>query len=276
MHRFARGIRVIAVHVAFLALAPVASCAVPSQAPPAVLAATMPAASARLASYLQAITVQLGEPAAGTLARIDGDGRKLLAARSYLRGGDSLAARWSWPQEKIDVYPSTAEYAAAMAEIAKVQAKFAEANPGYALYVNTQVRSVDLQVQRWNGNDSVATSAIALLAASEAHLDAPGYPLEPRPADLARFVAFLTAWQPEPPPTLAAPGLSPHGQSLAYDFQIQKGSELVAGADSRQIDSVWTGQGWTARLAAAVAAGSEHFHGPLAVPDEPWHYQYTP
>jgi len=236
----------------------------------------VPVASAKLANYLQAITVQLGEPAADSLATIDGDGRKLLAARSYLRAGDSLPARWSWSQEQIDAYALTPEYAAAMAEIGKVQAAFAEANPGYELYVNTQVRSVDLQVQRWNSNDSVAVAAIALLAASEAQLDAPGYPVAPARADVARFAGFLVAWQPEPPPNLAAPGLSPHGQSLAYDFQIQKGSDLIAGADSRQIESVWNGQGWTARLAAAVAAGSEHFHGPLAVPDEPWHYQYTP
>lgn len=236
----------------------------------------IPLASPKLAAYLHAIDTQLGEPAASTLARIDGDARKLLAARSYLRSGKNLAARWSWSQEKIDAYPETPEFATAMAEIGKVQAAFAEANPGYELYVNTQVRSVDLQIERWNSNASVSRSATALLAASEVQLDAAGFPDAPSPADGVRFAAFLVAWQPEPPPTLAAPGLSPHGQSLAYDFQVQKGADIIAGADASQIDSVWNGQGWTARLAEAVAAGSTHFKGPLAVPDEPWHYQYIP
>lgn len=236
----------------------------------------VPQASPKLAAYLQALRNELGEPANGALPRIDGDARQLLAARSYLRAGASLATRWSWPQEKIDTYPQTQEFATMMVEIGAVQAKFAEANPGYELYVNTQVRSLDLQLQRWNANQSVATSAIALLAASEAQLAAPGFPEAPRKSDLLRFVAFLRAWQPEPPPNLAAPGLSPHGQSLAYDFQIRKGADIIAGAEASQVETVWKGQGWAARLAEAVAAGSKHFRGPLLAPDEPWHYQYTP
>jgi len=236
----------------------------------------LPAASEKLSIYLQSLRTDLGEPAAGALARMDGAGRQLLAARSYLRTGDKLGTRWSWSQEKIDAYPQTQEFANAMVEIGRVQAAFAEANPGYELYVNTQVRSVDLQIERWNSNASVARSAIALQAASETQLDAPGYPAAPSIADGARFAAFLVSWQPEPPPNLAAPGLSPHGQSLAYDFQVRKGADIIAGADASQIETVWNGQGWTARLAEAVAVGSKHFKGPLVSPDEPWHYQYIP
>ncbi len=236
----------------------------------------VPEASPKLVAYLHLLRNELAEPANGALSRIDGDARQLLAARSYLRADASLAARWSWPQEKIDAYPQTQEFATVMVEIGSVQAKFAEANPGYELYVNTQVRSLDLQLQRWNANQSVSKSAIALLAACETQLEAPGFPAVPRQSDLDRFAAYLRAWQPEPPPNLAAPGLSPHGQSLAYDFQIRKGADIIAGTEAGQVETVWKGQGWSARLADAVAAGSTRFKGPLLAPDEPWHYQYTP
>ena len=232
--------------------------------------------SAKAARYLQAINVSLAEPAAGALARIIRPDRQLLAARSYLRSGATLASKWSWPQDRIDNYPSTDEYRAAMTAIDQVKAAFAQANPGYALYVNVEVRSLDVQIERWNANASVGIAAQAALAASEAELANPAYPDAPSDASRKHFAAFLVAWFPDPPPNLAAPGLSPHGQSRAYDFQVMKDGELVAGTDSAQVATVWNDGGWKARLAAAVEAGGGHFQGPLAFPDEPWHYQYTP
>jgi hypothetical protein len=74
-------------------------------------------------------------------------------------------------------------------------------------------------------------------------------------------------------PTLAVPGLSPHGQSRAFDFQVMRGSQLIAGPSS---PSSWDESGWTSKLQEAVRRASTKFSGPLASPREPWHYDYRP
>ncbi len=227
----------------------------------------------RLPAYLAAVTAELPELVRPALTRIDGDGRKLLAARGYLRGGSGIATRWSWSDEQIVAYQGSDEYRAALAEIDKIKARFAELNPGYTLYVNTDVRSLDVQIARWNENASVAAAADALQHDATRALAA--YPARPDRAALKRFSAWLTAWHAPAPPTLAAPGLSPHGQARAFDFQIQQEATLVAGTDSRIIATVWDSGGWTNKLAAAVAISS-HFRGPLTAPREPWHYEYVP
>ena len=88
------------------------------------------------------------------------------------------------------------------------------------------------------------------------------------------FARFLTAYSPKPTPTIAAPGLSPHGQMCAVDFQVRKGMETVAGPDTKTIASIWRGQGWRDKLHAAVVTSGARFGGPLDDPDEPWHYDY--
>jgi len=208
----------------------------------------------------------LPAPAREALGRIDGTGRRLLALRSYLRAGD-LAARWSWSQAQIEAYEGSPAQQVAHAAVASVQAAFAVANPGYALYVNLQVRSLDEQLRKWNENASVGAAAQALEAAA-ATACTPGGGKE--------FAAWLRAWQPPSAVNLAAPGLSPHGQGLAYDFQVMQGQVLVAGADSAQIASRWRADGWAERLAAAVRDSGAAFTGPLRSPDEPWHYNYVP
>ena len=77
-------------------------------------------------------------------------------------------------------------------------------------------------------------------------------------------------------PTLAAPGLSRHGRMQAVDFQVKQGDRTVAGPSYAQVAPVWEGQGWSQRLARAVHATSDRFTGPLATPNEPWHYEYEP
>ena len=79
-----------------------------------------------------------------------------------------------------------------------------------------------------------------------------------------------------PVPTLAAPGLSPHGRMRAVDFQVESSRRIVAGTDSTAIASEWIAAGWKARLQAAIVAADVGFHGPLAMPDEPWHYDFRP
>ncbi len=198
------------------------------------------------------------------LGDIDGVPRRVLALRSYLRAGD-VAARWSWTDDEIAAYERSPAHEEAMAALAWAQARFAERNPGFTLYVNTRVRSLDTQVQRWNGNASVAAAAQAMQGPAEsACADDPD-----------GFAAWVKAWRPVPPPNLAAPGLSAHGQGRAFDFQVMEGEVLVAGTDARRIDVDWIATGWARRL-AEVMAESPAFKGPLTRPSEPWHYIYVP
>ncbi len=210
---------------------------------------------------------------ASVLPRIEGVGPRLLALRSYLRSGERLAERWSWSQEQIAAYAGSPEQQELDAEIARVRAEFEQANPGYTLFVNPQVRSLDVQLTNWARNESVAAAAARLLQDAITHF-------HDRPAGggagAAALAAFLHGYVPEPTPTVAAPGLSPHGQMRAIDFQVHRGDEIVAGPDSRTIDTTWLQQGWGERLDAAVRATSRQFIGPLASPREPWHYTYTP
>ena len=65
----------------------------------------MPAVSAdELTSCLTAVVARLDPRVAEVINRLDGTGRQLLAARSYVRSADDLADKWSWSQQQIDVY----------------------------------------------------------------------------------------------------------------------------------------------------------------------------
>ena len=232
----------------------------------AAFAATPPSAARTLAECLHDVVAAVPEPAKSTLPRIAGPERQLLAARAYLRNPD-LAQRWSWNARQAADYARSPEYAQAMSELAKVQARFAADNPGHRLHVNVQLRTLDVQLQRWNDNASVGRTAAALRADAESACAT---------ASPDAFVDWLRGWQPNPPPNLAAPGLSPHGQGRAYDFQVYAGDRLVAGTDSSRIALDWRQGGWATRLADAVRAASPSFQGPLTAPDEPWHYAYVP
>jgi hypothetical protein len=85
------------------------------------------------------------------------------------------------------------------------------------------------------------------------------------------------AARPTPAPSLAAPGLSSHGQLRAYDFQIQrKNGPIVARTNTGAAATEWDDPGWTAKLAAAVKSAGSCWKGPLEFPREPWHYDYQP
>jgi hypothetical protein len=206
-------------------------------------------------------------PAQQTLAQIPDDERRLLALRAYLRAGDALAARWSWSAERIAAYPDSMEGRAAMAELDAVSAAFARDNPGYELRINRQPRSLELQLQHWNANASVAATAHALVASLEQRWG------ERRP-DAAAVRQALIQWRPPQAAALAAPGLSAHGQARAFDFQIAHGGRIIAADDYASAHRRWDLAGWTKRLHLAVIQASRHLSGPLAVPYEPWHYAY--
>ena len=222
------------------------------------------------------VTRQQDSRVVEALGRIEGTGRKLLALRSYLRSREHLAERWSWTDEQIADWEGSPEHTDLAREVERVKAAFARENPGYELWVNPQVRSLDAQIASWNGNESVAAASEGLLALASEYVDTAGFRAERPDRQAADFARFITGYVPTPTPTVAAPGLSPHGQMRAIDFQVHRGGEIVAGPKSATIAAVWDAEGWAERLDAAVREGSAHFVGPLATPREPWHYTYTP
>jgi hypothetical protein len=230
-------------------------------------------AGGKLEVYVSAAAVGLAPEQREALGRVNTDGRRLLALRGYLRAGSGAASRWAWSRERIESYERSPEYAAALAEIEKVRREFEGANPGYTLRVNTQVRSLDEQLEKWNENDSVARAGEELLQRGREELSGSSYAETPMGTDVQRFERFLRGTTTRATPTLAVPGLSPHGQSRAFDFQVMRGSQLVAGPSGA---GAWDSAGWTEKVRAAVTRVSTKFSGPLASPREPWHYDYRP
>jgi hypothetical protein len=228
----------------------------------------------RIAAHLNAAAADVDPRVVSAVARIDGLGPKLLALRSYWRARATLAERWSWSAQKIARYEGSPLQRELDAEIARVRSVFEADNPGYTLWVNPQVRSVELQLERWNDNDTVRAAGAAVLQdVRKAMVDAQP-PAPSTRAGRAWLGTWLAAYVPQPTPALAAPGLSPHGRMSAVDFQVRQGDRTVAGPSVEQVQSVWNAQGWRARLQAAVTSASRRFHGPLRMPDEPWHYDY--
>ena len=225
--------------------------------------------------WVDALAARQDPRVADALARIDGSGRRLLALRAYMRSGNHLAERWSWTDAQIEAYRQTREYRELQEEVEQVRSAFAAANPGYELWVNPQVRSLDVQVEHWNTNESVGAAATNLEASFSAFVATPAVASQKPDAALAAVERFLLEHRPTPAPTIAAPGLSPHGQMRAIDFQVQSNGRLVAGTQTSVIAEAWDAAGWTARLEEAVRTGSQRFIGPLESPREPWHYTYV-
>ncbi len=235
-------------------------------------ATSAPAAStAREQAWMVAASASLEPRVLDTLQRITGTDRRLLALRAYLRAGDSLDQRWSWSQERLSAYAATPEGHAAASDIDAVANAFAAANPGFTLRVNRQPRSLEVQIARWNQNESVGKVAAALAAALGRRFaeDSPA----PGPDEVRRA---LVEWRPTVAAALAAPGLSAHGQGRAFDFQIERSGQVVAGTEAASARQRWDAPGWTQKLHSAMSAAGPHFVGPLESPYEPWHYAYTP
>jgi hypothetical protein len=229
---------------------------------------------ALVAQHLAFMKSTLDPRAADVLARIDGLGRQLLAARAYSRSRATLAARWSWSQDEMSRYPGSPLQAGLDAEIAKVRTAFEAENPSFTLWVNPEVRALELQLQRWNENESVGIAGTALLEQVRGAVTARGFPKPGTAQGRERFDQLLSTSTLETPPALAAPGLSAHGRMQAVDFQVMQGEKPVAGPNHADVTAVWLSQGWRDRLLKAVQASSECFKGPLQIPEEPWHYEY--
>jgi hypothetical protein len=239
-------------------------------------AAASPAATDALDHHVAQLVAQQDPRVAGALARIDDTGRRLLALRSYLRSHDRLAERWSWTQEQIHAYQGSPEHRDLLAEIERVREAFTRDNPGFELWVNPQVRSLDHQLANWNGNESVGAAAARLATDALEFAGRPDFPAAQAERARHALESFLLAYQPVPTPTVAAPGLSPHGQMRAVDFQVHQGDRIIAGPRTATIATEWDATSWSSKLDAAVRAASSRFIGPLASPREPWHYTYAP
>jgi hypothetical protein len=229
------------------------------------------AGDAQHLAWLEQASADLDTRAVAALRQIKRIDRRLLALRAYLRAGALLQQRWSWTQEQISAYPSTPEGVAAAADIDAVVAAFAAENPGFTLRVNRLPRSLELQIAHWNDNPSVGSTAAALVSA----LDRQFGVVAGAPDALAVRSALLN-WTPDTAAALAAPGLSAHGQARAFDFQVEREGQVIAGLESASARRLWDAAGWTGKLRAAVSSAGNRFSGPLAAPYEPWHYAYAP
>jgi hypothetical protein len=241
-----------------------------------LLPAVAAASSDAVRKYVDTLNASLPEPARTTLTKIGGLPRQALAARSYLRAGDELRSRWSWTEQQMQEFEGSEEQRRLLTSIAAVTAQFEAENPGYSLFVNMQVRSLELQLERWSSNPRVGKVADELYGALRRELSRPGYPQQPNEIALERCKAFLVNWHPSSAAPLAAPGLSAHGQLRAVDFQVMKGSQIVAGTSVALVARDWVKQGWARRLQHTVSSLSGGFSGPLLSPNEPWHYRYEP
>jgi len=226
-----------------------------------------------VANHLAALAATLGTHERAAIAQIPEPERQLLALRSYLRTGANLRERWSWSEEQINAFARTRRYEELLRDIAAVKREFERRNPGYTLYINTDVRSLDTQLERWNSNPRVGATARRLHgAARQALVDSP---VRPDGQSLTTFKNFLQASRPEPVAPLAAPGLSKHGQLSAIDFQIMRDGRVVAATSVATVAREWEASGWSRRLKQAVTAAGGRFEGPLQSPNEPWHYDYV-
>lgn len=207
------------------------------------------------------------------IKQINGVDRKMLALRSYLRAGSSLDERWSWTKVEIDAFQGSPEQTALLAEVAAISEHFAARNPGYELHANTKVRSLDVQIARWNENVSVGSAAMELFASLSDEFPDVESKGQISPEKLE---SWLRSYSSEQRASLAAPGLTRHGQGHAIDFQIMQDGKFVAPADTSLVATVWEANGWADKLAESIAAAGPSFYGPLTSPNEPWHYDYRP
>ena len=226
--------------------------------------------SAESREYAAAFAELAPPPSNEALAQIPDLGRKLLAMRSYVRMGPKLVDRWSWTDEQIKAFEGSAEQQKLLAEIAAVNAHFVEVNPGYQIYVHGTVRSLDEQIRKWNSNESVGEAAAEILAS---WIEAFGTNED---ADAKETRSWLANFRPSKRANLAAPGLTLHGRAHAIDFQVMQNGQIIAGANSKQIKTVWRAESWDKKLKDSMLAAGPSFIGPLTNPDEPWHYDYKP
>jgi hypothetical protein len=179
-----------------------------------------------------------------------------------------------WTDEEIKAFKASAEQQALVNEVAAVSAHFAQTNPGFQIYVNTNVRSLGDQIRSWNSNESVGIAAEEMLSKwnDQFGADAQNWnDLDPK-----KVRKWLYGFEGISRPAIAAPGLSFHGQARAIDFQVMQNGTIIASTNSKQIERDWRATKWDLKLKESILAAGPSFRGPLTSPDEPWHYEYDP
>jgi hypothetical protein len=231
----------------------------------------------KLDRYMNLASKRLDPRMQGALSHIPDDGRRLLALKYYTRRPGNLDQRWAMTAGQIAKHVGSKQHQRAVATVEAIKLRFAEQNPGYRLAVNTDVRSLEKQIEIWNTFASTEQAGNSILTKTERALaNDKAWPAEPTPQDVARFAKMIASTATSRTPTAAAPGFSLHGTGRAFDFIIWKGDEIVAGAVAETVGTVWDKAGWTKKLKEAITAVSPNFIGPLRGPYEPWHYDYRP
>ena len=214
------------------------------------------------------------QKAADALAQIPDTGRKLLALRAYVRSHKRIEERWSWTASEIKTFQGSPKQKALLAEVEAIKSHFAQNNPGYEIFANTRVRSLDVQIKNWNKNKSVGRAGSNLLAVWKQRFGE--HTFKDRTVNAKTAQRWLAGAVVKPRAPLAAPGLTLHGRASAIDFQVMKSGMIIAGANSGHIKRMWQDRGWNEKLNASVTAAGPSFQGPLKRPYEPWHYDYKP
>lgn len=203
---------------------------------------------------------------------------RLAALRRYLRFQNldhkDIHDSWAWTPAQAQSLIKNEPAKTLLARAKVVQEAFAAANPGCTLALSS-VRSLESQVQKWNGNTGVRLAAASLLRLMLQELGKPEYASSPKREQIDAFSGELEAKLITPEPTNAAPGISGHGQMRAVDFVVMRGAAIVATTDSASVDTIWRAHRWEEKLIAAAnsaAAKGARLKGPLKVPDEPWHW----
>jgi hypothetical protein len=237
----------------------------------------VPAEATKLNAYMVMVASSFDKRIQRALMGVDAMPKRLLAIKYYLRRQADINASWVWSKRQVETYRHSAEYRQALAQVEQVRQTFAAQNPGYALRIDAEVRSLADQVQIWNSAPSVAMSGKKLYADAIKTLADSSFSETPVAASLAQFRSFLLTTRVPVTPTAAVPGFSQHGQLRAFDFIIWAGdTAIVAGADAGSARLLWDNSGWSDKLKGAIASVSDKFEGPLAAPHEPWHYAYAP
>jgi hypothetical protein len=199
---------------------------------------------------------------------------RALALRRYLRmqnrQGINIHSRWAWTPEQAKELSGTGKAKLLMEQAAKAQEAFLKSNPGYSLAVSP-LRSVERQVELWNGNLSVNAAATQLFGLVLQKLDEADFELPATHVKVEKFATWLQNREVSPEPTSAAPGTSDHGQLRAVDFVVVRGRAVIAGTKTARIHAEWTATGWDKKLAEATT--NTKLVGPLKHPYEPWHWR---
>jgi hypothetical protein len=232
------------------------------------------AARRRLPLYMHAVTLTLDPRLQRALAKIRSTERRYLAVRGYVRREHKVHTSWSWTASEAAAFRRTAEYRAMLDTIAAIKRRFAARNPGFRLSVITDIRTLDVQLRKWNTVASIAVSGREVVDTALVVLADSTWPDVPDSASTQRFRAFLDGYELVNTPTVAVPGFSDHGQLKAFDFKVYRGGRMVAGTTTATIPQHWDAPGWSCRLNEVICDYGDAFLGPLQEPYEPWHYTW--